>query len=261
MDLTGKNLPNLLVHFAGDNTFNRLASLTQALQQSKRQDTATAVLAVLTPAQLSKAPYTEGIIYGDDQNGAWGRAFGVKSAQSPATLIVSPKGQILWQQNGDIDPTALAASLQKFLVAGATLQLDVFRTNLRIGRPSPNFVFEFAPGRELTLRKLTGSDVALVFWRSSSQPSIDAVLDLLKAAKGGAAQGPVILAINDGEPADLAANIAAANGFSAALVPDPKREISATYGLRIWPTTVYLDSLGLVRAIQHGYSAVQRSKS
>jgi len=260
MDLTGKNLPNLLVHFAGDSTFNRLESLTRALQQSKRQDAATAVLAVLTPAQLSKAPYTEGIIYGEDQNGAWDRAFGAKSAQRPATLIVSPKGQILWQQNGDIDPTALAASLQKFLVAGAILQLGVFRTNLQIGRPSPNFVFEFAPGRELTLRKLTGSDVALVFWRSSSQPSIDAVLDLLKAAKGGAAQGPVILAINDGEPADLAANIAAANGFSAALVPDPKREISATYGLRIWPTTVYLDSLGLVRAIQHGYSAAQRSK-
>ena len=48
--------------------------------------------------------------------------------------------------------------------------------NVRINHVAPNFRFEYAPGRDLTLNKLSGWK-ELVFWRSSSEPSIQAVLD------------------------------------------------------------------------------------
>src|SRR5688500_19365372 len=40
------------------------------------------------------------------------------------------------------------------------------------------FRSEHAPGHMLTLRKLSGRPAVLVFWKSGSQPSIDAVRDL-----------------------------------------------------------------------------------
>ena len=63
----------------------------------------------------------------------------------------------------------------------------------------------------------------------------------------------MLIAINDGDSADLARKIAGQNGFSAAsLTIDPRREIALAYGVRIWPTTVFIDSHGLVSDIPYG---------
>jgi hypothetical protein len=61
-----------------------------------------------------------------------------------------------------------------------------------------------------------------------------------------------VLAINDGEPADLAQRLAAQIGPSAVLVSDPERRISLAYGVNIWPTVVTLDALGVVRELRYG---------
>ena len=65
---------------------------------------------------------------------------------------------------------------------------------------------------------------------------------------------PIVLAINDGEPAELAKRTATENRFSATVVMDAKREISEFYGVNIWPTIVFIDAFGLVRRVQYGRS-------
>ena len=124
--------------------------------------------------------------------------------------------------------------------------------SLRIARPAPNFLFELAPGRGLTLRKLEGRPVVLVFWKSSSKPSLQAARDLQKPTGQAGGQEPVVLAINDGEAPELVKKVAAENGLSAIVVPDPQRQISAAYGVSIWPTIVFIDAFGLVRGIRYG---------
>lgn len=254
----GSGSANRLVHFADQKTAGSLEFLTQALLQSKRDDATTAILAVLTPDQLAKARYTEGVIYADDQGGVWERLFRVKTSKRPLTLIVGPTGKELWQKEGEIEVATLAAALAKFLVAGGSVKLGVLRTTLRLGQPSPNFLFEYAPKRELTLRKLAGRPVILVFWKSSSQPSIEAVRDLQDTTGPAGGPAPMVLAINDGDPIDLAKKVAAENRLSATIVTDPKREISFAYGVNIWPTIVTLDALGLVRDIRYGRLAGQQ---
>ena len=133
--------------------------------------------------------------------------------------------------------------------------------NLRLGRPAPNFVFEFAPGRGLTLRKLVGRPVVLVFWKSSSKPSIETVRDLQKPTGKAGGQGPMVLAINDGEVPELAKRAAAENGLSATVVADPERSLSLAYGVNIWPTIVFLDAFGLVRKIRYGRLAGENVES
>ncbi len=224
LDGTSGNTPNRIVHFADEKTAGQLGLLMQALRQSKREDAATAVLAVLTPDQMAKARYTESVIYAEDQRGAWARLFGVKTTRRPVTLIVGPKGDVLWQHEGELDSETLAAALQKLLASGGSVRLRMLRLNLRIGQPPPNFLFEYAPGHELTLRKLAGRPIILVFWKSSSKPSLEAVRDLQKTTPTAGAQGPVVLAINDGEAPELARKVAADNGLSATVVTDPERK-------------------------------------
>jgi peroxiredoxin len=191
------------------------------------------------------------VIYADGQTDAWERAFGQNSLQRPLTLIVGQR-KIVWQREGELDSGTLAAALRMHLAAGGSdTKRVMLQLRVRIGRRPPDFVFEYAPGRGLTLRKLIGRPVILVFWKHASRPSIEAVRDLANTARGTPRQ-PIVLAINDGEPAELAKYVAAENGLASTLVTDPQRHISLAYGVNIWPTTVFIDEAGLVSEIRYG---------
>jgi peroxiredoxin len=250
----GSDTPNLLVHFADDKSAGELDVLKQALRASAREDAITAILAVLSPDQLSKTRYTPGVIYSEDRTG-WERALGVSASQSPQTLIVVPKRQVAWKQDGQIDPGALAGALRKFLVAGKRVKVTVLRAKLHVGQLPPNFLFEHAPGRELTLRKLAGQPVTLAFWNSSSRASVEAVLELQTARQHSNGEAGVILAINTREDRESAKRFAAANGISATIVPDPNGQISEVYGVNVLPTIVSVDAQGVVQTIRYGRDA------
>jgi peroxiredoxin len=244
--------PNLIVHFADERTAGHLELLTQALRDSRREDAATAVLAVLTPDQFAKTRHVEGVIYAEEQGGAWARVFAVTMTRTPVTLIAGPKGNVVWQHEGDLDSTTLTAALRRVLVKGGFIRPRMLRLNLRLGRPAPNFLFELAPGHQLTLRKLAGRAIILAFWTSASKPSLEVVRDLQKPTGTAGGQGPVVLAINDGDAVELARRVAAENRLSAILVTDPKRTISLAYGVNIWPTIVFIDASGVVTQIRYG---------
>jgi hypothetical protein len=63
---------------------------------------------------------------------------------------------------------------------------------------------------------------------------------------------PLVLAVNDGEPPEVAHRAAAAHGFTATLVLDPQRSISAAYGVALWPTTIELDAQGAATSVGYG---------
>jgi peroxiredoxin len=127
----------------------------------------------------------------------------------------------------------------------------VLRPAVRVGQRPPDFLFEYAPGRPLRLRKLQGL-AELVFWRDASKVSIETARELLRTASQAGGRGPAVLAINDGDSLDLAKRVAAQHGLSAALVTDPQRRISLAYGVSIWPTIVTLDASGVVRQLRYG---------
>jgi len=248
----GARTPNLILHFADAESAGHLEVLTQALDQSKRADSATAVIVVMPPDRLANARYTPGIIYADDRDTAWQRVFGLRIGQTALTAIVGPTGNVVWQKEGAIGREMLGAALAKHLAPSGPIRITMPRLNVRMGQLAPNFLFEFSPGRVLPLRKLAGRAAVIVFWKSSSRPSIEAVHAL---------ETPLVLAINDGENPDLARRVAAEAGFSAIVVTDPERRISSAYGVTIWPTVVFLDSAGLVAGIHYGSQAGEHGRA
>jgi peroxiredoxin len=261
VDQKGSGTPNVLVHFADDKTSANLDFLAQAVTDSGRKDATTAIVAVLSAQQMTKSRYTKSVIYGDSQGAGWESVFGMNNKARPMTLIASPTGKVVWQQAGYLDSNTLAQALKTNLTAGGAVQRCLLGVYLRLGRRAPNFVFGLAPSSGLTLRKLSGRTVILIFWRSTSQPSIDAIRDLQGAAGKAGRSGPVVLAINDGEPADLATKVFAANKLTATLVTDPARMISVAYGVSIWPTIVLIDSTGAVTAVRYGRMLTDSSPS
>jgi peroxiredoxin len=248
----GAATPNLIVHFGDQNSAGKLEFLLQALRDSGRKDASTAVIAVLTPEDLAHARYTPGVTYADDQDGAWERRFDLRITRRPVTIIVAPNGKVAWQREGEIESETLAAALRKLLVAGRSVKVTVKPPALRIGQPPPNFLFEHAPGRQVTLRKIAGRPAILAFWRSSSKESVELVRELEQKNPRSEGPAPIVLAINDGESAESARKVAAENKLSAIVVTDPERRISLAYGVNTWPTIIWIDALGLVRGVRYG---------
>lgn len=71
----------------------------------------------------------------------------------------------------------------------------------------------------------------------------------------------MIIAINDGEPAELARMVAKESNLTAHLATDPARSISRAYGVNTWPTTIGLDATGIVRAVRFGRLAADATES
>jgi len=244
--------PNLVVHFADANGVRNLDRLPKGLRDSKRTDAAASIVAVMARGDLAKAPYVPGVVYGEDHDQAWEQALGTRVATRPATLVVNPKGEIVWRHEGEIDADQLTAALRKVLVAGMPVGTSTLKANARIGHPPPDFLFEFAPGQQLTLGKLTGTPVVLVFWRSSSPQSIDTVLRAKRSDEDRAHTGGMLLAINDGEPVDMARRVAAEHRLPGTLVTDPLRSISSAYGVKAWPLSIAIDASGLITEVHYG---------
>ena len=247
----GRAAPNLLVHFADAQSAANLKVLTQALTHTKRTDAPTAVMAVVPVGHLEKLNYTPGIIYAENDT-AWESAFGLGKAARPLTAIVDPTGKIVWRHEGAIEKGTLVTALTKMLAPTFTAPAKLQRLNVRLGQPAPDFLFEYSAGHELTLSKLKGRRVALVFWHSSSAPSMQAIKTVLPAKKG--APPPLVLAINDGESPEHAHRVLAEKKTSAIAVADPGRNIATAYGVSVWPTMVSIDASGIISGVQLGYA-------
>lgn len=252
------NNSNLIVHFPDHRSHAHLDILTHGLKKSERNDAAAGIVVVLNADQLKKTRAVDGLMFADDDQ-AWAQL--LKAKRRPETFVLGVSGETTWHHHGQITSSELAEALRTHLVGGGNSLPNLLQSRVRVGWPTPNFLFESAPGHQLTLRKLVGRRVVLVFWISSSHASLETVLDLQRALSSAGDQAPVILAINDGETPAIALRVAKKNGLSAIVVPDPRRDIATAYDVSIWPTSIFLDEQGLVSDIRYGRFAGELAKS
>jgi len=232
--------PNLIVHFADEVSGEKLDGLTKALAESKRTDAPTAIIVAAKPSRISRLPFSEGITYAED-DGQWRRKLGVSSSGA-VTVVTDPAGKVVWKAEGPVNERELSAALGKVLEKSELSRATMLSASARIGSTAPNFLFEHAQGQLLTLRKVEGRKVTIVFFSAASEPSVDAVRDAVASSD----QKSIVLAVTDGRetsPPDMA---------PALIVPDRDRQIAAAYGVTMWPTVFSLDERGIVRRIEYG---------
>jgi hypothetical protein len=63
---------------------------------------------------------------------------------------------------------------------------------------------------------------------------------------------PLVMCINDGEPAERAAAVLKERGLDVLFVPDPERALAKRYGVTCWPTVVRIDARGRIAHVRLG---------
>ncbi|MEJ2150409.1 MAG: redoxin domain-containing protein [Chloroflexota bacterium] len=121
-----------------------------------------------------------------------------------------------------------------------------------VGKPAPDFTAESLDGRTLTLSDLQGSTVAINFWATWCVPCTVEMPALESAALRYANQGLVVLPVNAGESHDKVQDFMETNGLTLPALLDPDGDILDLYAIRYFPTTIWVDADGIVRAEHFG---------
>jgi len=161
--------------------------------------------------------------------------------------------QVSWRAKGlKADPAPPAETFavpadKQPAAEGETLGQALDNLRYGVGKPAADFALKTVDGqRTVQLSELRGKPVVLDFWATwcgpceLSQPS----LQRLHEEYG---QQVTILMISDEQPAEIAP-VVKQRGLTITQLIDPRGEVAAKYGVEGLPTTIYLDSKGIVRA-------------
>jgi peroxiredoxin len=259
---------NSIVHFTDAPSVAVAQDLHEAVLQTTNQNAAISVILVLplgalkemaipvlggsvSPTEARATPRRDSppIALTEDYEDGWSRAFGVHD--KPSTYLMNAAGQLVWHQAGPLVPANLAAALDQHLTPGRQPRARLQRLAVRAGEPAPDFLFEYAEGRRMALRRLRGQHVLLNFSRTWSTPCL-AELRHLQRRQDSAAQEVVILAIADGEDASRVDQVRRELGLTFQLLPDPDGLIARRYRVDCWPTTISIGKGGIVDRVHFG---------
>jgi thiol-disulfide isomerase/thioredoxin len=120
-------------------------------------------------------------------------------------------------------------------------------------RAAPNFDLETLYGGSVRLSSLRGRPVFLNFWATWCEPclrELPAFVDFMAEQPEG---GPVILAVNSGEPAARIEAFLAEQGIKGIpILLDLDYSVSTAYGADRIPMTFVIDAAGVVREMHVG---------
>jgi thiol-disulfide isomerase/thioredoxin len=117
------------------------------------------------------------------------------------------------------------------------------------GNPAPDFAGKTPTGESVSLSDYRGSIVAINFWATWCGPCKAEMPTLQKAYEQG---NLVVLAVNAAEDADTVDAYLRELGLTFPAVLDPDSAIVDLYGVRVFPTTVFVDADGIVLAERYG---------
>jgi peroxiredoxin len=119
------------------------------------------------------------------------------------------------------------------------------------GYRAPQFTLSSTLGEEISLADYRGQPVVLNFWATWCPPCRAEVPHFQDASVKYNGQA-TILGIDQGEPLPIVADFASSFSLSYPLLLDPDSAVNRQYGVAALPTTVFVDSNGLVQEVYTG---------
>jgi peroxiredoxin len=230
---------NLLVHFAGERWPEAAKALDKALSATRKRNAAIVVVGVVEGPMIGHATGTDleaTVLLTEDPSGGWAGAFGISTP--PGTVLVGPRGEVRWKDEGALDPAKLSKVLDKQLESGGTVSWRPLRPAVAAGDPAPDAPLRLGDGGELPLRRVRGGSAVLCFWTSCSEPSIEQLRELRQALESSGEDRPYIFGVGDGEGPRQVAELAKQEQLPFPLIADPERSIARRFGISSWPATV-----------------------
>ncbi|MDB6147205.1 MAG: hypothetical protein JWO45_869, partial [Spartobacteria bacterium] len=259
----GKQPPsrNMLVYFADWRSEKPLAALNAALGRAIK-DTPPLVVVVVPSGAFdssrrefeSRLPSTGERVelsmqFTEDNEKGWTRTFAVE--KTPSIYLVNSRQEFVWKQEGDIDPSSLAAALDQHKAPTRPQQFQPLHLAVAPGDFAPDLSFEDDQKNPFALHRYRGRTIILSFWQSWSAPCLTELSRLQRlneASKGET----FIVAFHGGADGNVLEEIRKRLALTFPLVQDSQQAFARRYGVRCWPTTVSVNPDGRVQHIQLG---------
>ncbi len=137
------------------------------------------------------------------------------------------------------------------LAASASAQL-FYMENSNIGKPAPDFTLPATNGKEINLTEYRGDDKAIIFFWATWCPHCRTQLKELSAKSENILQQGIKLVIVDyGEDIATVAKYAKRNKIELDMIVDQGATLEEPYELIGVPTFFFVDSQGIVKAVEH----------
>lgn len=121
------------------------------------------------------------------------------------------------------------------------------------GKAAPDFTLQTVDGKPLTLSDLRGQAVVLNFWATWCSPCRREMPALQAAYEAYREKGVVVVGVNFGESRATVRGFLSRYGITFPVVLDQDQQItSKMYEVKSFPTTVFIDARGTVRAVHIG---------
>jgi peroxiredoxin len=258
---------NTLVYFPDWRADEPLESVARAMAAMRRRNVSLVLIVVLPADALDSrrsdlevrlrpvsSRFAGRLMVTVDQEGGWSRAFAV--AGRPSAHLVDARRQFAWSSSGDIEPAAMAAALDKHLLAAPAPRTHALRPKVSgcCGcHGAPDIIVEDERGERFALHRMRGRNVILNFFQSWSAPCIRELQRLQalqeKRSKGG---GPYVVAFHGGNDEKALADLRKRHGLTFPLVQDRDQAIARQYGITCWPTTIAINPDGSIGRMQLG---------
>jgi len=119
------------------------------------------------------------------------------------------------------------------------------------GYLAPQFVLNSTVGDKVSLSDYRGQPVVLNFWATWCPPCRAEMPEFQEASVKYNGQA-VVLGIDQGEPPSIVSDFGNSLGISYPLLIDQDNSVNRSYGISALPTTVFIDSQGVVREVFTG---------
>jgi peroxiredoxin len=123
---------------------------------------------------------------------------------------------------------------------------------VRVGEPAPDFSTTTPGGEPIALSDYRGSVVALNFWATWCVPCRAEMPALQHATETFAPGELVVVGVNAGESPQQVRAFLDEQGLTFPIALDPDGAIADLYGVRVFPTTIWIDAGGSVQAEHYG---------
>lgn len=129
-----------------------------------------------------------------------------------------------------------------------------------LGFAAPAFTLDSIAGKPVSLAELRGKPVLVNFWATWCPPCREEMprLEELQQTSGGSV---TILGVDLQEPRSVVQAFVSARGFTWTFLLDPQGAVAAKYGVRVLPTSFFLDRRGIVRQIYTGPMTLGQMRS
>ena len=117
----------------------------------------------------------------------------------------------------------------------------------RVGMPAPNFQLKNLDGQSVSLSDLQGKPVLINFWASWCQPCVLEMPLLQEIYDDWSSEDLVLVTINVGESSSKVEKFIQGLGLSLPVLLDIKAEVAQQYGIRFFPTTLFIDKNGIIK--------------